>query len=803
VAETTHARSRRASLVGLVLQIIATAATFALSLWTNAAAIHILAVYVAGGIPLWFAALLVFRQRELAELEALDLEELRKERQAAGGGEAMFGEKGAGGLGFMVAQTRLAWMQRWLIPGFGLLSAVYLIGVGVLSWRLLDQRPDHDWQNLRSIELGMVLSTLIMLLLYFYSRYASGLARISGWQLLRGCGSFMSGTAYVTLAVIIALGYYLYQGSNAWERFVAYAIPATMVILGGETFINFLLDIYRPRSPGVEPRACFDSRLLGLFSEPGGFAHSVAEAINYQFGFKVSQTWFYQLLQRTFIPLAGVGVLVVWLLSCFIVVQPYEHAIIERFGRQIDPEHPLEAGLHLKWPAPFEICRKYNTEQLHDFYIGYQEFDRPVYEAERDPSQAWIELWTDARHGGRKHFDFIIAPTPNLDDVQDDERAIQHLTRMLIVVQYSIRPEGLVDFTQHVEDPHGALYKAAWNEVVRFAASNHIDDLLSEARDDGGELLRTRIVNRTEELGLGLDIKYVGLLQVHPTKQVAEAFRGVVTAQQEKIAEIRKARVTENQILSRVAGDKLKALALSQAIDAVQENELRRGDLERELLEVAPRILELKTGVDELRSSQIASLDARWRLDLARHELARILKDFNLGLGGSLQDQVNAEQAVADGETAASRARKALAEKLQPVRKHLLENYSAETIDLWLEFIETDEALVFWNAKLEEYLSGLEGVAAVVLAEAQARRWELEMRADAEVSLLANERYAFAAAPEIYKARSYLQVLTEGVKEARKYFLAFDPGGAKVHIRLETQEEAVTDITDFSMQATE
>jgi len=70
------------------------------------------------------------------------------------------------------------------------------------------------------------------------------------------------------------------------------------------------------------------------------------------------------------------------------------------------------------------------------------------------------------------------------------------------------------------------------------------------------------------------------------------------------------------------------------------------------------------------------------------------------------------------------------------------------------------------------------------------------MRAAGEVALLQNERFAYAAAPEIYKARSYLQVLVNGIMKARKYFIAFEPG-PNLHIRLETQEQARPDIVDI------
>lgn len=808
MAETTHARSRRAALAGLALQLVATGGAFALAIGLQSSAFGALALYTAGGIPIWFVILLVFRQQELAALEALDLEELRREKQATGGGEALF-EQQPGGVGLLVAETRLRWMRRWLIPFFSFLSAAYLIAMGLWRWIAWSRRLPTDWPALQRAEIGFVLNTLLMLFLFFFARYAAGMARVQVWQLLRGGASYMLGNAVATMAVIVALGAYLYRGVVSWEHGVGYGILVLMIVLGVETLINLVLDIYRPRAPGVEARASFDSRLLGLISEPGGIAHSLAEALNYQFGFQVSQTWFYQLLQRALVWLVAVGALAVWVLSCIVVVQPYERAIIERFGRQLNPDRPLEPGLHFKLPAPIELARKYNTDQLHEFYVGYRDFDQP--KRSEGPQEPVVELWTDPQHGGRDHFDFVIAPTPLEQPDQEREharlvseeaqreRTAQHLARMVAVVQYKIDPARLADFTRNLADPHAALRKIAWNEVVRYAAANHIDALLGEARAAGGPLLRERIARHAAELGLGVELKYVGILQVHPTQQVAEAFRSVVTAQQQRIGEIRKARVTENEILSRVAGDKRRALALVHAIEQVHRNELRRTELERQLRdkELAPDPT-LNQRLAELRPLMIARLRARWRLELDEQELTRIRRDFELGLGGSLQEQARAQQAVAAGREALRAAEQKLEQALAPLRAELRERYQPQTADALLDQAEVQTALEFWNEQLEQRVAELEGEAAVTLAKAQARRWELELRAAGEVALLNGERDAYAAAPQIYRARSYLQVLVAGLKEARKYFLAFTGGaGRKVHVRLETQEQPAADILNI------
>lgn len=812
MTETSYARTRRASLAGLVLQLVATVAAVALSMATFSSSLAMLAFYLAGGIPMWFIVLLVFRQHELAALEEMDLEELRREKQATGGGAAIFDEEGGGGLGFRVAQARLDWMRKWLVPIFGLITSAYLITLGIIDWAALTGREADAWLELRRVDIGLVITALVMLFLFFYARYAAGMARVTQWRLLRGCGSYMLGNSLVTLAIIVALGAYLYQGSGAWERYVAYAIPVLMVVLGVESLINFLLDLYRPRSPGVEPRACFDSRLIGLVSEPGGIAHSVAEAMNYQFGFEVSQTWFYQLLQRAFISLAVVGAVAVWLLSCLVIVQPYERAIIERFGEQTNAEAPLEPGLHVKWPAPIETAHRYNTDQLHEFYIGYRDSyqpDREKLEELRKRGEAWVELWTDPQHSGREHFDFVIPPTPSSEGdesapvVTDADHASEHLVRMQILVQYKIDPDQLPAFTRHMRDPHKVLRNIAWNEVERFAGSMHIDDLMGEMRDTGGELLQERIAYRAEQMKLGFDIRYVGIVGVHPEEKVALAFRGVVTAQQEKIAKIREARVSENERLSRVAGDKRKAIALAHAIDQVHAAELRRSELERVFGVGDSAWLSGAENMESLWSAAFARLEAQRRLDVEWRKSERVHKDFELGLSGSPRDLASADEAVKAAEQRLSDADVAWRAVTAPVRLRLLEQFSEEQVDFRLALGEIVITVEFWTARLEQELTGLEGAAAAKLAEAQARRWEEEMRAAGEVSLLESERYAYAAAPEIYKTRSYLRVLVDGIKDARKYFLAFDPGDRRVHVRLETQEQAQADIVDIPTQIEE
>jgi len=807
-------------LFGLVLQLVACGAALGLAVSSGSRSLFQFAWFLAGGIPIWFTALLIFQQRALAALERMDLEELRREKAATGGGQALFEGEGGEALRYHVAETRLQWMQRWLLPALGLLTALYLIGAGVFRWTVLPSGlASEQWGALQSIPLTMIALTIIMLLLFLFSRFTSGMGRVAEWNLLRACGSYMLGSALGALALIIALGVHLYAGTSAWERGLAYAFPVLMVLLGAEMLLNFVLDIYRPRAPGTESRAAFDSRLLGLIAEPGGIASTIAEAMNYQFGFQVSQTWFYQLLQRACVPLAAVGLLALWLLTAIVVVQPHERCIVETFGRQVNAENPLGSGLHWKWPWPISMARKYNTEQLHQIVIGFRQYDaEPVLEG--GPDAGDVVQWVDRQHMGRDHFDFIVPPSrlsppgmgtdqepaeePALGGPQErtGERVPVDMIRMDVVVQYRVRAADLPKYTQQTEAPERILRNVAWAEVARFTATCTVDALLGERRASGAQVLRKRIEQQVAARGLGLDIVWVGIENAHPETSVAKAFRNVVKAEQESIGEVRKALVQENETLARVAGDKSRALGLAAALDEVHQANVRLNETDQMLRGADPAAQNaLAANLAELEPLFAARTEARWRWKQADEWRARLEQDFRVGLGRTAAERRRADELVHEALAAELAAAEALEQALQPLRAESEGRMSPAQIAALIDSTSARFALEFWNQRLEGGLRRLEGEAAVKLSQAQARRWRQENDAAGQLAQLQNEIEAYRAAPEIFLTRAYLEALVEGLEKSRKYFLAFDPGDREVRVRILAQEQARPDISEMSTQA--
>ena len=186
------------------------------------------------------------------------------------------------------------------------------------------------------------------------------------WKPLRAGGSLLLGASILCFALAIALGWAFFN--FFWIiNIIQWFIPVLLIVLGTETALNIIMDIYRPRLEGQYSRAAFDSRLLGIINEPGEILHTAAGAIDYQFGFKVSETWFYKLLGQTFIPLLLFAIIVLYLMSTIVVVGPNEQAIIENFGNPLDSDGSVNIkgpGITKKLPWPFGIAYTYPTEKV-------------------------------------------------------------------------------------------------------------------------------------------------------------------------------------------------------------------------------------------------------------------------------------------------------------------------------------------------------------------------------------------------------------------------------------------------------
>ena len=139
--------------------------------------------------------------------------------------------------------------------------------------------------------------------------------------------------------------------------------------MAAEMLLTLLLEIYRPRIKGKISRPLYESRVVGLLAQPESLFTTAAQTLDYQFGFNVSRDMVFPVAPEKSRGLLLVQLAVLFLSTCVVFVDAGEQAVLEHFGKPIDP--PLTPGAHLKLPWPVDKIYRYRTEQIQTFDVGY------------------------------------------------------------------------------------------------------------------------------------------------------------------------------------------------------------------------------------------------------------------------------------------------------------------------------------------------------------------------------------------------------------------------------------------------
>ena len=346
-------------LVNLVAAVMIFIAAFVVTSYVNSLAGQACAIFLGLGVLVTFAGWFQMRLEENERLEKLEVEELARTR----GETTLFAAKDAE---IFPAQRARAQFEKFFVPGFGGLLFLLEAGAAWLLWRWI-ARADNGIVPDRAMA-SLSLFGIFALLLFLLGRFSVTIARLENHRLLRPGASFLLAGAYICSLTALGLAGVEAKFPPA-DLWIARGLCVLLGLMAAEMLVTLLLEIYRPRVKGKIARPLYESRLVGLLAQPESLFTTAAQALDYQFGFKVSETWFFQLLQKN-LPVLLLAQLAVLLLSTGVVfIDPGEQAVLERFGQ---PVAVLEPGAHLKWPWPADLIYRYRTEQIQTFVVGYQ-----------------------------------------------------------------------------------------------------------------------------------------------------------------------------------------------------------------------------------------------------------------------------------------------------------------------------------------------------------------------------------------------------------------------------------------------
>lgn len=498
----------------------------------------------------YFQARMEVRER----LEKLELDELAKSARNTTLFEATDAEA-------FPARRAREQFERWLVPGFCL---VLLALQGLAAWWV--------WSKTINPAVGEAKASLPMMASFFGflfflqflpGRYSVNVARLEGHRLLQPGGSYLLLGAYLSLLAAGA-NVAIYFGHSRMDLYLARALCVMLTLAAVENLMALVLEIYRPRVRGQVARVLYESRLVGLLGQPESLFTTAAQALDYQFGFKVSETWFFQFLQKAFLWLALIQGGLLWLSTSFVFIEPEEQALLERYGEPVASRPVLNPGLHLKWPWPVDVVHRFQTHRVHTFTVG-------VVPKDDDHGADNTIVWTKSHY--KEEFNMPVANREQANAASatvDSEKTAPpaNLVTASVPVQYQIK--DIVAWARNHANPGELLERVATREVVRYLVSVDYFEFMSTGRQKAAEALRQGIQNSADHEKLGVTILFVGLQDVHPPVSVAEAYEAVIGAEQTRAAKILVAQ-----------GDAAKTNALAAAEAVKVQNSARSFEVRR------------------------------------------------------------------------------------------------------------------------------------------------------------------------------------------------------------------------------
>lgn len=549
----------KTGLVSVVVSVVVCAATAILASYSETLTGQTGLVFLGLGLLVICVSYIQMRLEETERLEKLEFEELNKSK----GSSSLFNITDAE---LFPAQRSREQFERVFLPVFTVV--LFLLQAGAFYF-LATWLMDASGPEVKSPMITMSLFGLCALILFVVGKYSAGLARMDDSRLLRPGASYLLLGAYTCFIVTISLGFS--QFFPRVDYYAACVLAGIVALLALENIIHLVLEIYRPRFKVKAARPIYESRLVGLLGHPEGLFTMAAQALDYQFGFKVSETWFSRFLGKSLAWMILLQFSLLWLSTTVVFISPGEQGLLERFGNPVANGAVLEPGLHFKLPAPMDTVYRERTREIQTFYIGAEGHEEDGEEHDDDhgddhgDEESDTVLWTVA-HSDEEEFNLMVASRSQVTS-GDESSAVQgapvDLLSINIPVQFQIK--DLKAWFYNHTDSGALLEKIATREVIRYLVGVDLFKVMSSGRAKAAGDLKERIQSQADDLKLGVQVVLVGLQDIHPPVKVAKKFEEVNGASQERESAIHAAEGYAAETVALAGANAAKAITEAEA----------------------------------------------------------------------------------------------------------------------------------------------------------------------------------------------------------------------------------------------
>jgi membrane protease subunit HflK len=224
-----------------------------------------------------------------------------------------------------------------------------------------------------------------------------------------------------------------------------------------------------------------------------------------------------------------VVVVLMYLLSGIYVVQPDERGVVKRLGRVVADD--VQPGIHYRIPWPVDTVARPQVTSIKRMSVGYKIVDQ-LKGLSPEPREAQF--------------------------VTGDENIIE----VQLLIQYVVKDPA--SFLYATEEPHWLVRKVGEAVLTEKIAALGVDALLTTAKIEVAAAVKQNAQEILDSYGVGVEIVAAHLQEVYPPREVADAFRDVASAREDKSRIIQEANGYANRVVPMARGEAQKLVTAAE-----------------------------------------------------------------------------------------------------------------------------------------------------------------------------------------------------------------------------------------------
>ncbi len=374
-----------------------------------------------------------------------------------------------------------------------ILKILYIIAFGQILVRMavtaFRYSSDQLFQNSHSYTVAeaAVLGIVAAAAFFFKSRASSGEYRASTTYkgLYAACGTvYAAYAAVIAVSAVLKLNIYPYL---AWVYRISLGYIALLLAFG------LIVSIIKHDTAGEMNYPVF----IPFINKTDG--EKISDTLEKYTGLSLKSLWSIKLTGAV-LPGAVLFLAVLLFVStCIYKVEPYEEAVVYRFGTL--SEMSVTQGLHFKLPYPIDKVELYEVHRSKSVTVGYE------------ATGADDNLW-NGTHASEEYT--LLTGNGN------------ELVSANLKLNYHI--SNLTDYIKTSSEPERILTAFAYEAVLSHTAFTDLDTLMSVDRTGLSAELKKEINEQLSAAAVGVTVDEVILESIHPPVDIADVYQSVVSA---------------------------------------------------------------------------------------------------------------------------------------------------------------------------------------------------------------------------------------------------------------------------------